>query len=76
MSGIYQKDMKSGAGVQKIADRNTTVPAPNNTLYAPDDTLAKFNEFPAIPRISITTRTIATRGNSQPVWTYHTKYTK
>jgi hypothetical protein len=28
MSGIYQKDMKSGAGVQKIADRNTTVPAP------------------------------------------------
>jgi hypothetical protein len=70
MSGIYQKDMKSGAGIQKIADRNTTVPAPNNTLYAPDDTLAKFNEFPSIPRISITTRTIATRGNSQPVWTY------
>ena len=70
MSGIYQRDIKSGAGVEKIADRNTTVPAPNNTLYAPDDTLAKFNEFPSIPRISITTRTIATRGNSQPVWTY------
>ena len=71
MSGIYQRDMQAGGGgVQKIADRNTTVPAPNNTLYAPDDTLAKFNEFPSIPRISITTRTIATRGNSQPVWTY------
>jgi hypothetical protein len=70
MSGIYRRDMKSGGILERVADRNTTVPAPNNTLYPPDNTLSEFIEFPSIPRLSAITGTIATRGNSQPVWTY------
>jgi len=32
MIGIYQRDVVAGSGgVQKITDRNTTVPAPNNS---------------------------------------------
>jgi len=71
MSGVYRRDMKPGGGtVERVADRTTIVPAPDNTLYAPDDSLAKFNEFPSIPRISARGEIIATRGNSQPVWTF------
>ena len=64
MSGIYLKNMGTGGGpIQKIADRNSEVPAPNNTM-------AIFNEFPSIPRISESARSVATRGNSEPVWNY------
>ena len=70
-SGIFTRDMSGTGGVTvKIADRTTVVPAPNNTLYKPDDTLAMFNEYPSIPRIAQNASTVATRGNSQPVWTY------
>jgi hypothetical protein len=70
-SGIWTRDMVTDSGeIKKIADRKTFVPAPNNTLYAPDNTLAAFNEFPSIPRIAMYSQTIATRGNSQPTWTY------
>lgn len=70
-SGIFTRDMVGNWGmINKIADRATVVPAPNNTLYAPDNTLATFNEFPSIPRIAMNSLTIATRGNSQPTWTY------
>jgi len=62
-SGIYARNMLSSGALLRIADRTTAVPAPNNTL-------AQFNEFPSIPRISMTSQTIATRGSSQPVWTY------
>ena len=62
-SGIYLKDVNSGGPLQKIADRTTEVPSPNNTM-------ATFNEFPSIPRISENGRTVATRGNSEPVWNY------
>lgn len=66
MSGIYLKNMGSGGGpIQKLTDRNSEVPAPNNTM-------ATFNEFPSIPRISETSRSVATRGNSEPVWNYTT----
>ena len=66
VSGIYLKNMGTGGGpIQKLTDRNSEVPAPNNTM-------ATFNEFPSIPRISETARSVATRGNSEPVWNYST----
>lgn len=71
MSGIFTKDLaKPGAAIQAVATRLTTVPAPNNTTYPPDDLLSTFIEFPSIPRIGMWTTTVATRGNAQPVWTY------
>lgn len=63
MSGIYFKDARSGGPIQKLADRTSEVPSPNNTM-------ASFNEFPSIPRIAENARTVATRGNSEPVWNY------
>lgn len=63
MSGIYARNMLAPGETIRIADRTTAVPAPNNLV-------AQFNEFPSIPRISMTSQTMATRGNSQPVWTY------
>ncbi len=70
MSGIYRRDMNAGTPLEIVADRNTIVPAPNNTVYPPENTLSEFIEFPSIPRIAAASGTIATRGNSQPVWTY------
>jgi hypothetical protein len=73
MSGIYRRNMNpSGGGIEMIFDRNTTVPTPNNTVYPPENNLANFIEFPSIPRLSSLTGTVATRGNSQPTWTYPT----
>lgn len=45
-----------------VADGDTTVPAPNSTG-------AMFNEFPSIPRIDMSSGILATRGESDPVWT-------
>lgn len=45
-----------------VADTSTLVPAPNNTG-------AMFTEFPSIPRIDINAAVMATRGQSNPVWT-------
>ncbi len=70
VSGIYARDMQNPGATIRIADRTTPVPGPNNTNYPPDNLLATFNEFPSIPRISMTSQTIATRGVSQPTWTY------
>lgn len=70
ISGIYRRDMATSGPIERIADRITTVPAPNNTTYPPSNTLAQFIEFPSIPRVSAGSGSIATRGNSQPVWTY------
>lgn len=72
MSGIYRRDMSYSANsiVQLIADRDTQVPAPNNTEYPPGARLATYNEFPSFPRIGIDTAAISTRGNHQPVLTY------
>jgi hypothetical protein len=49
--------------LQTILDTETVVPAPNNLGSI-------FNETPSIPRIDISSPLIASRGNSQPVWTY------
>jgi len=76
VSGIYIRDMAMPGGIiNKIADRDTEVPQPNNTEYPLPGgqggaTLSTFNEFPSFPRIALTVDTVATRGNHQPVWTY------
>ena len=66
--GIYMRDMSGANPIVKITARGDTVPAPNNTLYS--DLLASFSEYPSTPRIDIASPLIATRGQSQPVWTY------
>ena len=78
--GIFTRDMRDrlapgdvtllfrnrgGKGVE--SDVYNTVPQPNN-LDAP------FNEFPSIPRIDIGSATIATRGQSRPVWEFAIGY--
>jgi hypothetical protein len=50
--------------------RHGTVPPPNNTTIGKDQALASFNEFPSVPRIDSGSDTMATRGQSTPVWTY------
>jgi len=75
VSGIYTRDMATLGLIEKIADRDTEVPQPNNTGYPSPGgqgatTLATYNEFPSFPRIALTVDAVATRGNHQPVWTY------
>ncbi|MBE0618035.1 MAG: hypothetical protein IH608_08930, partial [Proteobacteria bacterium] len=62
--GIYTRDMSDPASpgpIVKILDRSSVVPEPNNQA-------SKFIETPSFPRIDMTSDTIATRGNHQPVW--------
>lgn len=66
--GIYERDMRVSGPLIRVTTTGSTVPQPNNTYYNGD--LAQFNEFPAFPRIDALSPTIATRGQSQPVWTY------
>lgn len=66
--GIYERDMSNEGAILAIAQAGGEVPQPNNTLYNGEP--ASFNEFPAIARIDATSDTIATRGQSRPVWTY------
>jgi hypothetical protein len=61
--GIYTRDMSIGGPIVRIADRTSLVPQPNNLGTT-------FIEFPSFPRIDSGSRTLATRGNSQPVWRY------
>lgn len=63
--GVYSADdcTSKTPKIRKVLAAGDTVPAPNN-LDAP------FNEFPAFPRIDLRTNLIATRGQSQPVWSY------
>mgnify|MGYP001116996326 CR=1 FL=1 len=55
--------MNLGSPLKLIFDRNTLVPYPNNL----DST---FTEPPSFPRIDMSSNTIASRGNHQPVWEY------
>ena len=73
--GIYKRCMwldgviaPPGNPILKIADVESEVPQPNNATYG--STLATFNEFPAFPRSDFASEAIATRGQSQPVYTY------
>ena len=62
--GIYTRRMSVGnQPIVMLFDRDSQVPQPNNTG-------STFLEFPSIPRIDFSANTIATRGQSQPVWTY------
>lgn len=66
ISGIFTRDMsQSGAPPTTISSRGAEVPTPNN-IEQPGP--AKFNEFPSIPRIDSSSKTIAFRGQSQPSW--------
>ena len=62
--GVFTRDMGvEGADVQKLFDRKTPVPQPNNLG-------STFIEPPSFPRIDMRSDTVASRGNHQPVWKY------
>ncbi len=67
--GVWAVDPCSSPGLQTIVDNATLVPDPNNLGVT-------FTETPSIPRIDISSRLLATRGNSQPVWDYIDPVTK
>jgi len=66
--GIFMRDLEAFGPIVTVFTRGGTVPQPNNATYGPNKDLARFNEFPSIPRIDAGSGTIATRGMSQPVW--------
>jgi len=78
VSGIFKRRFRGRrpiSSIQKVAarsapvqDASTQVPPPNNIEHSPGGLYTRFIEFPAIPRISINTDVVATRGNHQPVW--------
>jgi hypothetical protein len=75
VSGIYTRDMWTLGPINKIADRDTEVPWPNNTEYpvpggGGESIFSTFNEFPSFPRMAISADMVASRGNHKPVWTY------
>ena len=59
--GIYMRNLAEQGPLYMVFRRGGTVPQPNNTL-------ASFNEFPSVPRIDSGSDTIATRGQTKPVW--------
>ena len=66
--GIYVRNMDELGPITTVFTRGEAVPQPNNALY--NGQLAQFNEFPSVPRIDAGSNTIATRAQSQPVWSY------
>ena len=62
--GVFTRDMRySTSTIQTLFDRKTLVPQPNNQN-------SMFIEPPSFPRIDMSSSTIATRANHQPVWEY------
>ena len=71
--GIYLRNLPPGGtagAIVEVTSRGKTVPQPNNVMY--NGVLASFEEFPSTPRIDIMSPTIATRGQSLPVYEYQT----
>ena len=71
MHGIYKRQMAGmvfGSPIVEVTARGRTVPPPNNALI--NGALATFEEFPSTPRIDILSPTLATRGQSRPVYEY------
>jgi hypothetical protein len=68
--GIYMRDLGEYGPIVTVFRRRGLVPEPNNTTDGSSGDPASFNEFPSIPRIDSGSDTIATRGQSQPVWEY------
>ncbi len=67
--GIYARQMGPTPGpLTVVFDTSTAVPGPNNggTNGAP----VPFTEFPAFARVGLQDDTIATRGQSKPLWVY------
>ena len=69
--GIYMRNLAEQGPLYMVFRRSGTVPQPNNTTIKNTDQLASFNEFPSVPRIDAGSDTIATRGQSTPLWTYY-----
>lgn len=71
LRGIYSRQMAGRAAPLKVVfDTKTVVPQPNNIDYSGQP--GTFTEFPAFPRIGIDSNTIASRGQSKPVYEYQT----
>lgn len=71
--GIYSRELPPGSpvgAIVEITSRGKTVPQPNNVMY--NGVPASFEEFPSTPRVDIMSPTVATRGQSQPVYEYQT----
>jgi len=68
--GIYMRNLADQGPLYMVFRRGGAVPQPNNTATGKGGGLATFNEFPSVPRIDAGSGTIATRGQSTPVWTY------
>jgi hypothetical protein len=68
--GIYMRNLAEQGPLYMVFRRSGAVPQPNNTTTGKGGELATFNEFPSVPRIDAGSDTIATRGQSTPVWTY------
>jgi Bacterial Ig-like domain (group 3) len=70
--GIYTRYVFASGGtgmpIAEVTSRGKTVPQPNNAQI--NGALSTFEEFPSMPRIDTLTSTIATRGQSQPVYEY------
>lgn len=67
--GIYARPMSGTPGALSVVfDTATAVPGPNNagTGGAP----VAFTEFPAFARVGLQDDTVATRGQSNPLWVY------
>jgi hypothetical protein len=68
--GIYMRNLAEQGPLYMVFRRSGAVPQPNNTTTGVGGGLATFNEFPSVPRIDAGSDTIATRGQSTPVWSY------
>jgi hypothetical protein len=67
--GIYLRDLGESGPIMTVFKRGGMVPEPVN-LDEAQGKQPSFNEFPSIPRIDSGSDTIATRGQSTPVWGY------
>jgi hypothetical protein len=66
--GIYMRNLAEQGPLYMVFRRHGTVPQPNNNTTGSNQSPAWFNEFPSVPRIDAGSDTIATRGQSTPVW--------
>lgn len=70
--GIFTRDMATRlapGAITTLVRTGDEVPQPNNVTNPGP---APFNEFPSIPRIDLMTPTVATRGQSRPVYEFVT----
>lgn len=67
--GIYRRNLAEQGPLFVVFRRRGAVPQPNNATTGKGGQLATFNEFPSVPRIDAGSSTLATRGQSTPVWT-------